>query len=196
MDEEGFESSEMAKSGSFTCLSKQTITTALECLLSCIITIGTIYVFLLILGLIQVTKVDNLLMTIGYISLIIAISAPIGLYGTEKSRYWALFLYYILASYHLYALIMYIWFNIKESVLASSTSSSSSSASLSTYQNEDTKPITHKTLLEELSLHQVTTGAYTMLVFFSLIFVVFKIISTTNQIEPAKVIVVDNNPLD
>lgn len=170
----------MARTGSLACLSKQTITNSLECVISCMIFVGIIYLILLVLGLSQLTKIDTLIQTLGYISIVIIISAPIGLYGSAKSKYWALFFYYLLASYHLYALVMYIWFNIRTSELIP----------------KETSDSTNARLFSGLSLHQVTTGAYTVLVCLSLILVILKIISTTNQIEPAKVIVVDNNPLD
>lgn len=181
------QSFEMPKTGSFACLSKQTITNVLECMLSCIIFVAIVYIFLIFLDLVSVSKVDTVLKTIGYISLVVLISAPCGLYGSLKNSYTALFAYFVIGSYHLFSLVLYIWFNVRyHSIFSKQEHTNYNSSNNSTGSNEFT----------ELTLHQITTAAYTMVVFLSLIMVTFKIISTANQIEPAKVIVVDNNPLD
>lgn len=168
--------SEMTKSGSVACLSKQTVSTTFECTLSCIILVSFIYIVLLILGLSSVKSIDTLFYAVGYISIIIIISVPIGLYGSSSGSFCALFVYFILASYHLYALIMYFWFNIRSAAI-----------SIGSDQNQ--------TKGYEI-LHLITTGTNTALVALSILMASLKIISNTNQIEQARVIVVDNNPLD
>lgn len=166
-----FYDSDMTRSGSIACLSKQTISNAFECILSCLVLISFIYILLLVIGLTSLTFINTLLCTIGYISLVVIISAPIGLYGSSRGNYYALFLFFIITSYHLYSLIMYFWFNIRS------------------------KGLTNDSAGYEI-LHHITTALYTSLIGLSILFVWLKIISTVNQIEPARVIVVDNNPLD
>lgn len=171
-------SNEMAnKTGSFLCFSKQTITDLLSCILSCVIFVAVIYILLLLLNLISGSYADKLYYTVGYISLIIFITAPLGFYGSLRSSYKALFAYFVLTSYHLYALAIYIWLNARSNSFFK-TSKSANNPSL------------------ELNLHQITTVAYATVVMLALVMTCVKVISTANQIEPAKVIVVDNNPLD
>lgn len=172
--------SDMAKSGSFACLSKKTISTLLECIISCTIFVATIYIILGFLGLISVAPVDSLFLPVGYISLIILLSAPIVLYGSTKNSYYALFTFFVLASYHLYALVIYVWFSIRSSSLFSGNINSTTPSK--------------ENLFGELTLHQVTLAAYAMVVLLSLVVVCLKIVSSTSQIVPAKVILVDNNP--
>lgn len=173
-----FYDSDMSRSGSIACLSKQTISNAFECILSCIVLLSFIYILLLIIGLSSVSVINTLFYTIGYISLVVIISAPIGLYGSSRSNYYALFLFFIITSYHLYSLIMYFWLNIRSSAIQIFPPDAAASAK------------GHETL------HHITTATLTSLIALSLLFASLKIISTVHQIEPARVIVVDNNPLD
>lgn len=174
--------SEMAKSGSLACLSKKTITNLLECVLSCTIFVAVIYIILTFLSVISVFNSDSLFVPIGYISLVVLISAPIALYGSAKQNYIALFTFFILTSYQLYALTLYIWFNIRsQSLLGNDTNKPASESSTGSS-------------LKELPLHQVTLGAYTTAVMLSLVMVCLKIISTTCQAEATRVAPVGNNP--
>lgn len=178
MDELPAQDSEMAKTGSFACLSKQTITNAFECTLACLIFVASIYLIQLLVGLSSLAKIDDLFYPVGYISLVVLISAPVGLCGSGRANYTALFAYFLIGSYHLYALLAYTWFSLRHSGLLSDQQATASK------------------LLGEQSLHQITTAAYTLTLILSLLLNSCKIISTTSQIEPARVIVVDNNPLD
>lgn len=193
MDESQYES-DMAKSGSFACLPKQAITNIFECILSCVIFAATIYLILSFLGFVKLAQVDSLLHLIGYISLIILFSAPIGLYGCAKGSYKALFVFFILSSYHLYALLVYIYLSFQPQLSSSSANSTTSQTGVqkanSTSDSSLIKPIA------ELSLHHVTTFSYTVAVTLTLLMTSCKIISVTKEIEPKRVIVVDNNPLD
>lgn len=175
-----WDDSEMGRSGSFAYLSKKSITNSLECLISCVILLAAIYIALLTFNLTSLLKGHNEYQLVGYISLIACLSAPIGLYGSKKSSYWALILFFVLASYHLYGLIMYLWLSIRSSDIFSISKNKSLSEALK----------------KNGELHHVTMVAYTLVVIFSLILSVFKIISITLRLEPAKVIVVDNNPSD
>lgn len=179
MDVEGSES-EMAKSGSLACLSKKTISTLFESIISCKIFVAAIYIILSLLSIASIIRVDSLFIPVGYISLIILFSAPIALYGSTKNSYYALFLFFVLASYHLYALLIYVWLNIRSSSFLSGNNNSTSGS-------KDNR-------FGELPLHQVTLAAYTMAVILSLIVVCLKIVSSTSQIVPTRVILVDNNP--
>lgn len=187
MDEE-FSLSEMAKSGSFLCLSKKTITNTLISSISCVIFVSLLYLLLIFLNLTTLVEVGSIFHVIGYLSALVLISAPIGIYGASKGSYCALFIHFIVASYHLYGLILYICLNIK---------------SWSQAHDDAQKPPlsqNHGTLYEllggDLTLHQITSSAYATVVFLTLIMTSMKLISTTLQLEPARVIVVDNNPLD
>lgn len=173
--------SEMAKSGSIACLSKKTITNSLECIISCTIFVSIIYIILTFFEAISVVTVDKLFIPVGYISLIVLLSSPIALYGSAKNSYCALFFFFGLASYHLYALVIYVWLNIRNQSLLSISHTNSSTH-------------TRDSSLDELALHHVLLAAYSIVVLLSLIMVCLKIISITSQIEPAKVILVDNNP--
>lgn len=170
--------------GSVACLSKQTISNLLECTLSCIIFVASLYILTLFLHLIHVSEIDILFQTIGYISVFIIATTPIGLYGSVKGNYIALLSYFVIGFYYLYTLIIYIWFNIR-------TKSIISFKAFDLNAGQSTKAS-----LSEVTLHQITTGAYTLLVIISIILVTLRIISVANQVEPAKVIVVDNNPVD
>lgn len=175
--------SEMAKSGSLACLSKTAITTLFDCVLSCTLFAAIIYILINFLGIISVVKADSLFVPIGYISLLVLVGAPIGLYGSAKQSYWALFTYFILASYQLYAFTLYIWFNIRSQKLSGKTDS-------------DTESSTGNSL-SELALHQVTLGAYTLLVLLSIVMVCLKIVSTSCQTEPVRgAAPVENNPTE
>lgn len=177
MDED-FSQSEMAKPGSILCLPKRCVTNALISVISCVIFVSLIYLLLTFLHLASLVTVDSLFHALGYISLLVLFSAPIGIYGAAKSSYCALFTYLILASYHLYGLILYICLNLK--------SWTQSYQQINVNGKEK----------DELILHKVTSGAYATVLVLTLIMTSLKIVSTTNQIEPNKVIVVDNNPLD
>lgn len=176
MDDElnAYNSEIMTRAGSVGCFTKQTITNSFECVLACIALLGLIYISVLVLGLAQVATVDTLFYAVGYISLLSLVGTPLGLYGSSTGSYCALFLFFTLASYHLYALVMYLWFNVRNSALFLESS---------------------KTKGFEI-LHQVTTGSYTALLALGMLMVSMKIISNINQINPARVIVVDNNSND
>lgn len=187
MDEE-FSQSEMAKSGSFLCLSKKTITNTLISSISCVIFVSLLYLILIFLNSTTLVKVGNIFHVIGYISLIVLLSAPIGIYGASKGSYCSLLIHFIVASYHLYGLILYMSLNFK---------------SWSQFHDNAQKRLTtqkDETLFEllggDLTLHQITSSAYATVVALTLIMTCMKIISTTLQLEPARVIVVDNNPID
>lgn len=172
MDLELNDSGAMSKTGSFACMSQDTITNIFDSLVSCVIFAAIIYIILFTGDLASVTSSPRSFVFIGAVSLITVISAPIGLIGASKGNYWLLFSYFILSSYHVYGLVMYMALTLKDSdgpVLLRST---------------------------KLNLHQVTVGSYTLVVLLSFGFACCKIISATNKIEPAKVIVVDNNPFD
>lgn len=175
--------SEMGRSGSFACLSKKTITNCLECLISCLILMSAIYIALLILGFIFAVKGGEVFHSVGYISLIVCFSAPIGLYGSRKSNYTALIIFLVLVSYHLYGLLVYIWFAIRDSSLFNAFATSRSNNVVT-----NSKGV--------LNLHEVSLTAYSLTVLLTIFMTVFKLISSTLRLEPAKVIVVDNNPLD
>lgn len=176
MEEEDQYEVEMAKTGSFACLGKQTITDLFECILSCVIFVSVIYIFILFLGLVSGWKTEPLYQVAGYISIAAALSAPIGLYGSAKGGYWCLLTFFVLSSYQIYALVVYIWLNIK-------------SGSFLVHIDNTSKKY-------ELTLHQVTIAAFTIAVILSFIMTSIKTISNTKQIEHPRVIVVDNNPSD
>lgn len=183
MDEESSTSEMARKSGSFLCISKRSITTTLNCIISCLIFVALLYLLLIVVDIATLAKVGSLFQAIGYISLAVLLSVPIGLYGAAKNSYCALFVYLILTSYLLYALILYIWLNVK------------SCSFFCNYSNSEEEKLRAR-LGGEFTLHQVTIGAYTGVLALSLMVTSLKIISTTLQFEPTKVIVVDNNPLD
>lgn len=186
MDIEDYES-EMTKSGSIACLSKKTINNSLDCIISCTIFAALVYIVLTFLGIISVANINSLFLPVGYISLIVLLSAPAALYGSAKNSYCALFTFFVLASYHLYGLVIYVWLNIRsKSFLPPSGNNSTSSSSSSSLPKDY--------LLGELTLHEITLAAYALVVLLSLIMVCFKIVSATSSIEPARVILVDNNP--
>lgn len=162
MDED-FSQSEMAKSRSTL---KRCITNSLISIVACVVFVSIVYSLLAFIHITSLAQIGILFRTLGYISLLTLLSAPIGIYGAVKSSYCALFIFLIIASYHLFALILYICLNLKSW----------------------SEP--------KLILHQVTSGAYIIVVVLALIMGTLKIVSTTKQLEPTKVIVVDNNPLD
>ena len=164
---------EMSKSGSVCCLSKQTISYAFESLISCTILLAFIYILLVILGITKAIQLDTLFYTIGYISFVIILSAPIGIYGSQSGSYCALFVYFVIASYHLYALLIYIYFNFIRSSEATSLPKSGYG-----------------------TLHKIAAGSYTALVAITILAASMKILSNIGLIEPSRVIVVDSNPLD
>lgn len=175
----------MGKSGSFACLSKKTITNCLECLISCLILVSAIYIALLISGFILTVKEEKAFRLLGYISLLVCLSAPVGLYGSRKSSYTCLILFFLLASYHLYGLAIYIWFSIRNSYLFS--------ASHPADQNEASSETKSEGII---NLHEITVMAYALTLLLTIFMTIFKLISTTRRLESVKVIVVDNNPVD
>lgn len=163
--------SEMSnRTGSILCLSKQTITNIFECFVSILIYISALYLLLLVLNLITQGTINQLYHPVGYISLIILISAPLAVYGSVSGSYLALFGYFILASYHLYALCTYGWLKIKSGEFK---------------LTPGTDP-----------LHQIITISYVVLLLLSSLLATCKIISNVSLVDPGKVIVVDNNPID
>lgn len=179
MDDEVSES-EMARSGSVTCFSRNSISALFKCSLSCLVLLALIYIVLLLIATISSIQTVTLYKTLGYISLIIVFNGPTGFYACCKQSYCALFAYLFVGSYHLYALVIYIWFNLNSKAF------SEGPASTSIEGNSNRS--------NDLLLHQTTTGTYTVVVVLTLIMCSARIVSITNQVEPAKVIVVDNNP--
>lgn len=182
--EDEYSESEMARSGSVVCFSKNTISGLLKCFLSCLLLVALIYLLLIFLSLVTSIEIITLFKTLGFISLIIIFTGPLGFYGCCRQSYFALFTYLLVGSYHLYALVIYIWFNLnwKAFTFEQAAGGGQSGKYSATQQNND------------LILHQTTTGAYTVLIALTLLMCGARIVSITNQIEPAKVIVVDNNP--
>lgn len=181
----------MPRSGSVGCLSKETISTAFDCILSCILFVAFIYIGLLILGPVSKIELDQLFYVIGYISIAVLFIVPIGLYGSSSGSYCSLICFFILASYLCYALTMYIWFNTRSSELFPGFYSNNKSGTATTNKTASGG----RTGLRGFDvLHQLTCCSYTALVILSLLMVIFKIVSNVSQIEPARVIVVDNNP--
>lgn len=178
-EEEEVEDEEMSKLGSVCCLSKRTITTALECVLSCVSFTSLIYIILLIYCLSFSIELDLVFLIIGYISIFSLITTPLGLYGCNKPSYCALFAFLFLASYHLYGLAMYFWFNLKAPIFNEPPNQAALERSLKLRGYE--------------YLHYITSGSYTALVGLSILLASCKIISLVDQIEPARVIVVDNS---
>jgi len=170
-------SEEMTRTGSVACLSKKTITGFFDSSLSCSLFIAAVYIGLLATGLAGFTVVDKLFYTIGYISLAVLITVPIGLYGSISGSYSALICFFLATSYLLYALTMYIWFNARTSTLFIPWQSNTTDKGFQ-------------------SLHQLACISYTITIVLSLLLAVLKIVSNVSQLEPARVIVVDNNPLD
>lgn len=170
MDDSLLDLSEMSRTGSLICLSKQTIATLLECLISCLIFVSIVYIALLVFDLTSISEISSLYHPIGYISLVVLLSAPLAIYGSSSGSYPALLGYFLLASYHLYAVCIYVWLKIRSSEFK---------------LNKASDP-----------LHQVVVASYTTVLILSLILVICKIISNVNLLEPARVIVVDNNPSD
>lgn len=98
------------QNGSILCLSKQAIKNTFDDLLSRISFIAVIYIANLIYNLISSKQPEEETINIvGYISFIIALSYPIGLYASSRQKNWAQVTYYILTCIHLYVLLMYIW---------------------------------------------------------------------------------------
>lgn len=180
---------EMPKTGSVSCLSKQTILSILDCVLSCITLVALIYVGLLILIQISDKQTNPLFNTIGLISLAALLSIPLGSYGTKSGNYCALLCFFVSTSYLLYALIMYIWFNTRSGDLFPAPGGEANN-------NNNNNTASTKVAHGYDRLHQLTCCSYTGLVFAALLATTLRIISQVNQIEPARVIVVDNNPLD
>lgn len=158
------ELSESEMTGSVTCLSKETISGLYKCFLSCLVLVALIYIILILLAAITSIEIATLYKTLGFISLIVILSAPIGFYGCCRHSYCALFAYLLIGSYHLYALVIYIWFNLTAKAF------------------------------DNLILHQTTTGAYAVLIILTLLICGARIVSISDQGEKAKIIVVDNNP--
>lgn len=174
-----FAYSDMSRTGSIACLSKRTISNIYECILSCITYISLIYILLVLIGLIFHIQTDFIFQLIGFISIFSLITTPLGIYGSLKGSYCALLTFFLLASYHLYALVMYFWFNIKANTFLESAAQPSSVKSKG-YEY----------------LHYISSGSYTLLVGLSILLASCKVISLVNQIDPARVIVVDNNPVE
>lgn len=170
MDDSLLDLSEMSRTGSLICLSKQTIATLLECLVSCLIFVSIVYIVLIVFGLASISDIRSIYYPIGYISLVVLVSAPLAIYGSSSGSYYALLGYFVLAAYHLYAIGIYIWLKIRSSEFRLSKA---------------TDP-----------LHQIAVACYTIVLILSLVLVTCKIISNVSLLEPARVIVVDNNPTD
>lgn len=173
----------MSNSGNFVCLSKQTIAVILECILSCILFVAVIYFILFI---INVSKANGWIEYIGIISIVALISTTFGFCGSQRDSYCGLFSYFILASYHLYFLAIYVGLTLK---LDSSSQETSSLLTESSRLDVQLKS-------KEVNLHQLTVAFHIFSVVLSLVMVCFKIISLTSQIDSGKVIVLDNNPVD
>lgn len=130
--------------------------------------ISLLYIVLLILGI--AGEINRLYNPVGYLSLITLITAPLAIYGSLTGSFCALFGYFIIASYQLYGLGIYVWLGIGSGDL------------IWTKGTE--------------SLHQIMIASYLLLLLLSILLVTCKIISNVGQIETGKVIVVDNNPID
>lgn len=163
--------------GSILCLSRSLIAKILECIIACIVFVSLVYLVLLLLNsLVGQNKFDPIYTTVGYISLITIFSVPIGYYGSCNGSPKALLLYYLLAAYHAYALIIYLWINIRFEYF---------------YNDQDSNPKSGG-----LMLHLVSTGAYTSAVIASLLAASTRIISNTSSNDSPGVIVNDNTSLD
>lgn len=167
--------SEMSSTGSICCLSKRTITNIFGCTLACITYISIIYFSLAIYCLVASTHLDIVFLVVALLSLFSVITTPIGIFGCSRTSYCALFTFVIFASFHLYGLIMYFWFNLKAPIFESTTKVANSTR-IKNYED----------------LHYLTSGSYTGLVGLSILLASCKILSLIEQIEPARVIVVDN----
>jgi hypothetical protein len=166
----------MSNSGSVCCLSKRTLTNLLECAISCVAYVSLIYIALLIYSLAAGTELDLSFHVIGFISVFSLVTTPVGIFGCSYTSYCALFTFLLLASYHLYGLTMYFWFSLKAPIFISSQTGSNTSH--------------HK---EYEYLHYLASGSYTGLVALSILLTLCKIVSLVEELEPARVIVLDNS---
>lgn len=191
MDIENLElSEEMTKTGSFAYLSKETINSLFNCTLSCTVFGASIYIIILIAKVATFVQISKLYLTIGYISLICLLTFPLGLYGSRTGNSCGLLIFFLLASYHLYGLIIYIWLNI----VPISYTNAADRSYLKQYRQLN---INYRVAnIDETFLNNITVFLYTASVLLSLFSTVFKIISKTKEIGADKVIVVDNNPVD
>jgi hypothetical protein len=168
-------SSEMPRSNEVCFVAKKAITNILECILACITYISTIYILLLIYGLVGVSHLELTIKVIGYLSLFSLVTTPVGSFGCNRTSYCALFTFILIASYHLYGIVMYFWLILKLPNFASN-------------QQSEIPPL----LLKYELLHYLISGSYAFLVTASIILAICKIVSLVQQIEPARVVVVDN----
>lgn len=170
MDESDTELSGMSKPASVACLSKKSINSLFQFTLSSTVILAFIYILVFIVQLITRASFDDVYLVIGYISLIAFISVPFGYYGSLTSGYCALFTFIIVASYHLYGLLFYIYQYIEDLAKDSVTIS--------------------------YTLHRTSAITYTCVICLSIIMASLAILVKAKQIEPAKVIVFDNNSTD
>lgn len=164
--------------GSIGCISKRTISNIYECLLSCVAFASLLYITLLLFGLLIPIRLDLVFLIIGFISIFGLITTPLGIFGSSRGSYCALFLFIFLASYHLYALLMYFWFNLKAPIFIDQAGQRDSSFKGYEY------------------LHYILSGFQALLIALSIILGACNVISLVNQISESRVIVLDNNPSD
>lgn len=174
----------MQRNGSVGCLTKQTITNAFDCILSCILFSAFIYIGLLVFAVIIKADLDHMFHVIGYISIGALITIPLGFYGSASGNIYALLWFFVLTSYLFYAISIYLWFNTRSLAL------------YPTLQLAKDQASKWSSLKGFEILHQLICCSYTGLLVLALILATFKIISNVSQIEPTRVIVVDNNPSD
>lgn len=169
----------MSDQATFLCINRRTYGKIFECLLTCIVMIGIVYMVVTFLTLVNPSgSVHVMFATTGYMACVNLISAPIGFYGSKKFRYWALITYFILASYYIYAYMFYLYFY-------------TGSSELNIVNN--TQKIT-STSKENggLLLHKSTITCHIILISLSMFAICARIIATTKGVEPAKIVIQDN----
>lgn len=174
------------KTATFCYLTQRVYTKIFACLLTCILTIGLIYIILTILTFFSANEhVHKLFVTTGYIALINLISAPIGYYGSNyigihRCKYWALLTYFILASYQVYAYLFYLYFYTDKGEL--------------TLKGTFNKTSGQKTDISDggLLLHKTIITSNIILIAASMYTACSTIIVTTKGIETAKITILDN----
>lgn len=168
----------MAEPDSPSHLSGETFSLIFSCVLSCIVFVGLMFLLPLILQPLFTDSLGTSTRTIGYISAVVVISGPIGLYGSCKDRFWALLSFYILSSSHLYALIIYVWLSIRSGKLLMLPKSRTGDPEGST---------------DEIKQYQIIVISDAIMVASSIILVCFKMISATKRLAPTKVEVVSQD---
>lgn len=170
----------MTDKATFLCMNRRTYGKIFECLLTCIVMIGIVYMILTFLTLINPSsQVHVMFATTGYIACVNFIIAPIGFYGSKRFKYWALLTYFILASYYIYAYLFYLYFY-------------NNASELNMVGNNTQKTTSTSKENGGLLLHKITISCHIILIASSMFTVCARIIATTKGVEPAKIIVQDN----